>query len=51
MATMKDPEFLKEAATNDIDVDPVDGETMRKVAEELISAPKAIKDRARPLVE
>ena len=51
MATMKDPEFLKEAATNDIDVEPVVGETMRKVAEELNAAPKAIKDRARPLVE
>jgi tripartite-type tricarboxylate transporter receptor subunit TctC len=51
MATMKDPEFLKEAAATDIDVDPVDGETMRKVAEELIAAPKEIKDRARPLVQ
>jgi tripartite-type tricarboxylate transporter receptor subunit TctC len=51
MTTMKDPEFLKEAAANDIEVDPVDGETMRKVAEELIATPRAIKDRARPLVE
>ncbi len=51
MATMKDPEFLKEAAANDIDVDPVDGETMRKVAEELIATPQAIKDRALPMVQ
>jgi tripartite-type tricarboxylate transporter receptor subunit TctC len=51
MDTMKDPEFLKEAEANVIDVDPVDGETMRKVSEELAAAPQAVKDRARPMVE
>ncbi len=51
METMKDPEFLKEAAANSIDVDPVSGEAMRKVSEELIATPQAIKDRARPMVE
>ena len=51
MDTMKDPEFLKETEANVIDVDPVDGETMRKVSEELAATPQAVKDRARPMVE
>jgi len=51
MATMLDPEFLKEAADKEIEVDPVGGEAMRLISEELIGAPSAVKDRARPLVQ
>jgi tripartite-type tricarboxylate transporter receptor subunit TctC len=51
MATMKDPDFLKEAAAGDIEVDPVPGETMQRVSAELIATPKAVKDRARPLIQ
>ncbi len=51
MATMKDPEFLKEAADKDIEVNPVDGEALRKIAEELIAAPADVKARALPLVQ
>jgi len=50
-ATMKDPEFVRECADKDIEIDPVDGETMRKVAEELIAAPPDVKARALPLVQ
>ena len=49
--TMKDPEFVKEADASNIEIDPVSGEQMQKIAEELIASPKAVKDRARPLIE
>ena len=51
LATMKDPEFLKEAAAGDIEVDPVDGVKMQKIAEELIALPESVKARARPLIQ
>jgi tripartite-type tricarboxylate transporter receptor subunit TctC len=51
LATMKDPEFVKEAQSSNIEIDPVPGVEMQKIAEELIATPKAIKDRARPLIE
>ena len=51
LATMKDPEFLKEAAASDIEVDPVDGVQMQKIAEGLIGLPESVKARARPLIQ
>ena len=49
--TMKDPEFVKEADASNIEIDPVPGVQMQKIAEELIASPKVVKDRARPLIE
>ena len=51
LATMKDPDFLKEAEAGNFEVDPVDGLRMQKIAEELIALPAAVKARARPLIE
>ena len=51
LATMKDPDFLKEAEAGNFEVDPVDGLRMQKIAEELIALPASVKARARPLIE
>ena len=39
-ATMKDPEFLKDAAQMNFEVDPVYGEAMQKIVEKILSTPK-----------
>jgi tripartite-type tricarboxylate transporter receptor subunit TctC len=41
-ATMKDPEFLSEAAKLNIDVNPVDGKTIDKLLAELYATPKDV---------
>ena len=51
LATMKDPDFMKEAIAGDYEVDPVDGLRMQKIAEDLIAMPAEVKARARPLIE
>ena len=51
MATMKDPDFLKEAAAGNFEVDPINGEQMQKIAADLMAMPEAVKKRARPFVE
>ena len=51
LATMKDPEFLKEAEAGNIEVDPVPGPRMQEVSAELLATPAAVKQRARPLIE
>ena len=51
MDTMKDPAFVKEAEAGNIEIDPVSGDQMQKVAADLISAPATVKNRARPLIE
>lgn len=51
LATMKDPDFVKEAQDQNIEIDPVPGERMQAIAKDLISTPPAIKDRARPLIQ
>jgi tripartite-type tricarboxylate transporter receptor subunit TctC len=51
LATMKDPDFVKEAAASDIEIDPVPGAEMQKIAAELIATPQSVKDRARPLIQ
>jgi tripartite-type tricarboxylate transporter receptor subunit TctC len=51
VATMKDPEFLKEAQAGNYEVDPINGEQMQKIAQDLMAMPDAVKKRARPFVE
>lgn len=46
-----DPEFRKETAAANIEVDPVPGEVMQKVVAEVLATPKPLIDRARPLNE
>ena len=48
---MNDPLFRKEAEGANIEVDPVPGETMGKVVADVLSTPKQLVDRARPLNE
>jgi tripartite-type tricarboxylate transporter receptor subunit TctC len=44
---MKSPEFLKEAAAAQIDVDFVDPDEMKQVVSELFATPQEVRDRAR----
>ena len=50
-ATMKDPEFLAEAASMNFEVDPVRGEALQKIVERVVSTPKDLAARARHLLE
>ena len=50
-ATMKDPDFLADAANLKFDVTPIGGEAMQKIVESIISTPKPIAARAKHLVE
>jgi tripartite-type tricarboxylate transporter receptor subunit TctC len=49
-ATMKDPVFLEEAKRAKLDIDPVSGAELTKIATEILSAPKAIKDRLASII-
>ena len=44
---VKDPEFLKEAASSDIDISPVSGERVQHLVEDLIHTPADIVARAK----
>ncbi len=50
-ATMKDPEFLKDAAQMNFEVNPVYGEPMQKIVEKVLSAPKPLAMRAKTILE
>jgi tripartite-type tricarboxylate transporter receptor subunit TctC len=50
-ATMKDPEFLKDAAQMNFEVAPVYGEPMQKVVEKVLSTPKHLAERAKAILE
>jgi len=50
-ATMKDPEFLKDAAQIGFEVDPVYGEPMQKIVEKVLSTPKNLAMRAKEFLE
>jgi tripartite-type tricarboxylate transporter receptor subunit TctC len=49
-ATMKDAEFLAEAAKANMDIKPLAGETLQKLATEVAQAPAAGLDRAKELI-
>ena len=51
IATMKDPDFIKETEAANIEVDSVPGQKMQEVSADLIATPQAVKNRARPLIE
>jgi tripartite-type tricarboxylate transporter receptor subunit TctC len=50
-ATMKDPEFLAEAASLNFDVAPVSGEALQRIVEKVLATPKDLAARARHLLE
>lgn len=50
-ATMKDPEFLKDAAQMGFEVNPVYGEPMQKIVEKVLSTPKPLAERAKEFLE
>jgi tripartite-type tricarboxylate transporter receptor subunit TctC len=50
-ATMKDADFLKEAQQLKLEVDPVSGEEMQKVVENVLSTPKNLAAKARTIIE
>jgi len=50
-ATMKDPEFLAEAAKLNFEVRPVLGEAMQRIVEKVLATPKPIATRAKALME
>ena len=50
-ATMKDPEFLAEAAKLGFEVDPVLGETMQRIVEKVLATPKDVAAKAKGLLE
>ena len=49
-ATMKDPEFLKEAAIMRADVEPTTGEEVQKIVASMYATPKAVVERAKKLI-
>ena len=50
-ATMKDPEFLAEAAALNFEVNPVLGEPMQNIVEKVLSTPAPVAARAKALLE
>ncbi len=50
-ATMKDPEFLAEAAKLNFEVAPVAGEAMQRIVGKVLSTPKPLAARAKHLLE
>ena len=49
-ATMKDAEFLKEAAIMRADVEPTTGEDVQKIVAAMYATPKAVVERTRKLI-
>jgi tripartite-type tricarboxylate transporter receptor subunit TctC len=50
-STMKDPDFLAEAAKLNFEVKPVLGEPMQRIVEKVLATPKPIAARAKALLE
>ncbi len=51
LATMKDPDFVKETMALNIEIEPVTGEAMQKIVANVLATPKPVADRAKPLLE
>jgi tripartite-type tricarboxylate transporter receptor subunit TctC len=49
-ATMKDADFLKEAAAMRADVEPTTGEEVQKIVGAMYATPRAVVDRAKKLI-
>jgi tripartite-type tricarboxylate transporter receptor subunit TctC len=51
LSAMKDPDFTRETAALNIDVDPVTGEAMQKIVANVLATPKPVAERAKPLLD
>jgi hypothetical protein len=51
LSAMKDPDFTRETAALNIDVDPVTGEAMQTIVANVLATPKPVAERAKPLLE
>ncbi len=50
-ATMKDAAFLEQAKREGLDIDPISGEQLQKVVNDILSAPQSVRDRLAGLIE
>jgi tripartite-type tricarboxylate transporter receptor subunit TctC len=50
-ATMKDPAFLNEAKRSKLDIDPVSGDALSRIAAGILSSPQPIKDRLASIIQ
>jgi hypothetical protein len=50
-ATVKDPEFIADADRQHAEIRPMSGEAMTKLIDDLIGAPKAVRDRVKTALE
>lgn len=50
-ATMKDQAFLDAAKREGLEIDPVSGEQLQKIVNEILSAPQAVRDRLATLID
>jgi tripartite-type tricarboxylate transporter receptor subunit TctC len=50
-ATMQDPEFLEEARKLNFEVDPVLGDALQKVVSRVLTTPRSVAERARPILQ
>jgi tripartite-type tricarboxylate transporter receptor subunit TctC len=51
LAAMTDPDFVKETAALNIDIEPVSGDAMQKIVANVLATPKPVAERAKPLLE
>jgi tripartite-type tricarboxylate transporter receptor subunit TctC len=49
-ATMKDPAFLEDAQKAQLEIDPVSGQELQKIVEEIVTTPKPIADRLAAII-
>lgn len=49
-ATLKDPEFIAEAAAQNAEIDYMSGETLAKIIDDLISAPPSVHERVKAVL-
>jgi hypothetical protein len=48
--TLKDPEFLADAARAHAEINPMDGVTLQKLIEDIVSTPQAVKDKVKAVL-
>ena len=49
--TVKDPAFLEAAKREGLDIDPVSGEKLQQIVQDILAAPQSVKDRLAKLIE
>jgi hypothetical protein len=49
--TLKDPEFIKEAKTQRAEIDPMTGDELTQVVNEIIATPAALRDRVKAAIQ